>query len=186
MAILFRIIWVLWLLSEVLLGRLMKSKKDKAAEHDKNSLPIIWGTIIASISLSVLCTIYFDFPIGMGFIPAYAGLGLIVLGMAFRFIAIWSLGKHFTVDLSIRDDHKLVKTGMYAYVRHPSYTGSLLSFLGFGLSLNSWLCIPLSLIPVIISFMYRIRIEEKMLEKSFGEEYKQYQKETRRLIPWIY
>ncbi|NVO20722.1 MAG: isoprenylcysteine carboxylmethyltransferase family protein [Bacteroidetes bacterium] len=186
MTILFKIVWVIWLLSEVLLGRLMRSKNEKSAEHDKNSLVIIWVTILVSISMCVLSTVYLDFPIGLGFIPAYTGLVLIMLGMVIRFTAIRSLGKHFTVDLAIRKDHRLIKSGLYSYVRHPSYTGSLLSFLGFGLSLNSWPCIPLALLPVIISFMYRINVEEKMLEKSFGEEYKQYQHETKRLIPWIY
>jgi len=106
--------------------------------------------------------------------------------MAIRFISIWTLGKYFTVDVTIRDDHKLKKDGFYKIIRHPSYSGSLVSFIGFGISLNNWISLTTVVILIMISFIYRIRIEEKVLIDQFGKEYLDYKKNTYRLIPWIY
>jgi protein-S-isoprenylcysteine O-methyltransferase Ste14 len=106
--------------------------------------------------------------------------------MIIRFIAIYSLGRFFTVDLTIKDNHKIKKDGLYRLLRHPSYSGSLLSFLGYGLSLNDWISLIVIFIPVTIAFLYRIRIEEKLLTDQFGNDYIDYMKKTNCLIPFIY
>jgi protein-S-isoprenylcysteine O-methyltransferase Ste14 len=106
--------------------------------------------------------------------------------MMIRFAAIRTLGKFFTVDLAIKNDHRLIKNGLYKYIRHPSYTGSLLSFLGLGFSLNNWISLIVIFIPVLISFIYRIHIEEKLLIAQIGLAYTDYMKQTKRLIPLIY
>jgi protein-S-isoprenylcysteine O-methyltransferase Ste14 len=117
---------------------------------------------------------------------SYVGLLLIVSGMAIRFIAIRTLGKFFTVDLGIAHNHRLVNKGIYKYIRHPSYTGSLLSFLGLGLSFNNWISLFVIFIPVLISFVYRMNIEEELLLSQIGPDYEAYRKETKRLIPLVY
>ena len=75
---------------------------------------------------------------------------------------------------------------MYRFVRHPAYTGSLLSFLGLGLAFNNWLSLGLIFIPVLAAFLYRIKVEEKVLRGAFGRDYESYSAETARLIPWIF
>jgi protein-S-isoprenylcysteine O-methyltransferase Ste14 len=116
----------------------------------------------------------------------YLGLLTIVSGMILRFFSIRTLGKFFTVNLGTESDHKLVKKGLYSYIRHPSYTGSLMSFLGMGLSLNNWYSLFVIFIPVFVTFMYRINVEEKLLLDQFGTEYQEYTDHTKRLIPFIY
>ncbi|MEO8852326.1 MAG: isoprenylcysteine carboxylmethyltransferase family protein [Ginsengibacter sp.] len=61
----------------------------------------------------------------------YVGIAIIILGIILRLIAVASLGKFFTVDVTIRQNHRLKKDGIYKYLRHPSYFASLLSFIGF-------------------------------------------------------
>ncbi|HZX63206.1 MAG TPA: isoprenylcysteine carboxylmethyltransferase family protein, partial [Bacteroidales bacterium] len=119
------------------------------------------------------------------FIP-YLGLILIILGMILRFISVWSLGRLFTVDITIRDNHKIKKDGVYRIIRHPSYSGSLLSFIGFGISLNNWISLIIISILLTIAMLYRIKIEERLLIDQFGFKYLDYTKRTYRLIPWIY
>lgn len=80
----------------------------------------------------------------------------------------------------------LKKVGIYKYVRHPAYTGSLLSFYGFGISLNNWVSLLVVVIPVTAAFLYRMRVEEAMLSASMGAVYDEYKKQTYRLIPGIY
>lgn len=94
--------------------------------------------------------------------------------MVLRFFAVFTLGKFFTVDVALRPDHKIKKNGLYKIIRHPSYTGSLLSFFGFGLSLNNWISLFIIIFLVFPSFLYRIKVEENLLLKHFGEEFLNY------------
>jgi protein-S-isoprenylcysteine O-methyltransferase Ste14 len=71
-------------------------------------------------------------------------------------------------------------------IRHPSYTASLLSFIGFGLSLNNWYSLLIVVFAVVIVFLMRIRIEEKALTAQFGDEYLQYKKEAWGLLPFMH
>jgi protein-S-isoprenylcysteine O-methyltransferase Ste14 len=182
----FEIIWICWFLSEILLNRIFRSKKTDSKNFDKNSLRLIWLTIIISITLGVLSKSYLNCPISETSWLRYFGLLIIVAGMILRFIAIKTLGKFFTVDLSIHDSHKLISKGLYKYIRHPAYAGSLLSFFGFALSLNNWISLIIIFVPVLSSFIYRINIEEKMLIEELGLKYNDYKKNTKRLIPMIY
>ena len=182
----FEILWICWLLSEILLNRLVRSKNPDSKEVDKNSLNLIWIAIVISMTLGILSVNYWSAPIMPAGIALYLGSGFIIAGMIIRFTAVWSLGKFFTVNLGIQDNHRLVRTGLYKYIRHPSYSGSLLSFAGFCLSLNNWLSLLIIMIPVIATFINRINIEEKLLFGQFGSEYEEYRRKTKRLVPLIY
>ena len=146
----------------------------------------IWLTIILAACLSVIIFTYSIVPIFSNSKYRVIGLLLIILGMAIRLIAVFTLGKMFTVDVTIRKGHKVKKNGIYRWLRHPSYAGSLLSFVGFGLYLNNWLSLFVITIPMFIVFVMRIKIEENLLESQFGSEYTEYKKVTYRLIPFIY
>ena len=153
---------------------------------DKGSLLLIWIIIMISISFSVLISIHYYLPLSLHHQVPYAGLALIFVGIFLRLAAIISLGRFFTVDVTIRQDHQLKKDGLYKYLRHPSYFASLLSFIGFGVSLNNWLSLVLITVAMLTAFIIRIRIEEKVLSLQFGDEYTEYKKITRGLIPFIY
>jgi protein-S-isoprenylcysteine O-methyltransferase Ste14 len=96
------------------------------------------------------------------------------------------LGRLFTVDVTIRDNHQIKKDGVYRFIRHPSYSGSLLSFIGFGISLNNWLSLISVIALITIALVRRISIEEKVLTNQFGADYLEYKRRTYRMIPWIY
>ncbi len=182
----FKIIWITWCASEILLNRLMRSNSNDKKGHDKGSLRFIWIMIALAISFGFIFANYIKVPISNQLLISYVGLFIIIVGMAVRFISIWTLGKYFTVDVTIRDNHKIKKDGFYKIIRHPSYSGSLLSFIGFGTSLNNWISLTTVVILIMISFLYRIKIEEKILIGQFGKEYLDYKKNTYRLLPWIY
>jgi protein-S-isoprenylcysteine O-methyltransferase Ste14 len=180
----FWIVWALWCASEILLNLLLRSGDKKG--QDKGSLGIIWIIITVAISSGVLLADHTPFPISHRILIPYLGLSFVVIGMILRFVAIRALGKMFTVDVTIVKNHEIKKDGIYKTIRHPSYSGSLVSFIGFGLSLNNWLSLITVTVLVTIALMYRIRVEEKMLAKQFGNEYLLYQKTTWCLFPWIY
>jgi protein-S-isoprenylcysteine O-methyltransferase Ste14 len=92
----------------------------------------------------------------------------------------------FTVDVTIRENHKIKKDGLYKILRHPAYSGMIISFIGFGLSLNNWISFLVVAIPITSVMILRIKAEEASLLKQFGNEYSDYIKTTYRLMPWVY
>lgn len=164
----------------------MRSGSGDRKKQDKGSLWLIWITIAVSIfaALFIAANTYALIS-NAKFLP-YTGILIIVSGMFLRFFAIRSLGKFFTVDITIREKHELKTDGLYKLLRHPSYSGSLISFMGFGLSLNNWLSLLTVTSFIFAAFAYRIAKEEEMLLDTFGQKYTDYSKNTFRLIPWIY
>jgi protein-S-isoprenylcysteine O-methyltransferase Ste14 len=165
----------------------MRRSSEENKVLDSSSLKVLWITLILSISLGI----YFRrFSVGTISIYAsiihYIGLFLIIFGLVIRFFAIKKLKKFFTVTVAIQKDHRIVDTGIYKHLRHPAYLGNLISFLGLGFALQNWLTIIIIVIPIFGAISYRIYIEEKVLNKEFGEEYSNYSSRTKKLIPWIY
>ena len=117
---------------------------------------------------------------------AAAGLALMVVGTALRWAAIRALWSYFTVNVSILEGQRVVRAGLYGVVRHPSYTGLLLRYLGFGLAFANWLSAALVFLPLLCATVYRIRVEEEALRAHFGAEYESYASVTKRLVPGIY
>ena len=116
----------------------------------------------------------------------WLGLGLIVAGIVLRAAAILTLRRYFTVQVTIQDSHELVDRGLYRFLRHPSYTGALVSFIGLGFAFGSWLSLAIIVVAALIGFGYRIRVEEQALTAHFGERYRSYAARTKRLVPGIY
>jgi len=114
------------------------------------------------------------------------GLMFLVLGYAIRATAILTLGKYFTGVVVIKNDHQLIRTGPYRYLRHPAYTGTLLAHLGLGLAFANWFSLLFSTVPFLLAAMYRMRVEERALAETFGAEYSTYCETSKRLIPGVY
>jgi protein-S-isoprenylcysteine O-methyltransferase Ste14 len=106
--------------------------------------------------------------------------------LPFRWIAIVSLGKQFTIPVAIVIDHKLITHGVYRFVRHPAYSGIVLCLFGLGLSFENWIRVIILVVPPAAALLYRIHVEEKVLIRHFGSEYEEYVRRTKRLIPGIY
>ncbi|MFD1470632.1 methyltransferase family protein [Hymenobacter caeli] len=186
MPLLFLLVYAGWFLSEILLNRLMRSSAADQPNADKHSLGLIWATLLGANGLAVYLAEHSRWPVGPQRLVPELGLALIVLGVALRLLVIRSLGRFFTVDVTIREGHQLKTDGFYAYLRHPSYAASLLSFVGFGLSLNNWPALLLVTAATLAAFSYRIWVEEAVLTRQFGTAYTDYQKRTKRLIPAVY
>ena len=116
----------------------------------------------------------------------WLGLIFLVAGITVRWTAVYSLGKYFTGTVLIRNDHRLIRSGLYSYLRHPAYAGSLLAHLGIGLSFSNWFTLVFSSIPYLLAAAYRMRVEEQALREAFGVEYLEYSKTAKRLIPKLY
>ena len=114
------------------------------------------------------------------------GLALLLGGIVIRWSAVLTLGKYFTGTVLIKHDHRLIRSGLYKHLRHPAYTGALVAHLGLGLSFSNWFTIVLSSAPYVMAALYRIHVEERALGEAFGDEYLNYSRSTKRLIPKIF
>lgn len=186
----FYILMLLWLATEVFYKQRLSSNETDKKGKDKSSLNILWVIIILSISLSIFVSYIRFSTLALTIVKdqwiVYLGLILIFTGILSRIFIVRSLGKYFTVDVTIRQDHKIKKDGFYSVLRHPSYAASLLTFLGLGLYLNNWLSLIIACVPPFLAFSYRIAVEEKALVEQFGQDYLDYRKSTKKLIPYIY
>ncbi len=186
MTTLFYSVYSIWLVSEIALNRMLRAGGNDRPNKDRHSLLIIWITIIVAVVAAICVAGIVALPVYASAAFQYISLGIILLGVIIRLAVVVSLGKFFTVDVTIRQGHRLKKDGFYSKVRHPSYAASLLSFIGFGISLNNWLSLLLITAAVTAVFIYRINIEEQVLTEQFGDEYIAYKKRTKRLIPFVY
>jgi protein-S-isoprenylcysteine O-methyltransferase Ste14 len=115
-----------------------------------------------------------------------AGALIVALGSVIRVISIRALGRFFTARVRLHEGQTLIREGFYKYIRHPSYTGVLLGVLGCITLFASVLGFAAFVLLMIPSMLYRIRVEELALIEQFGDEYLEYCKNTKRLIPFIY
>jgi len=167
----------------LLWGRKKKSERD----WDKYSLAVFDVSGFLSVPLGIILGFTDTGRIHKGyFLVSLTGIVLLLLGTTLRWTAIFTLKKYFTVNVTILENHQIVKKGLYKHLRHPSYTGLLLRYLGLGLSYANWLSLALIFLPLLLSVLYRMRVEESALLQTFGNEYEEYSKGVKRLIPKVY
>jgi protein-S-isoprenylcysteine O-methyltransferase Ste14 len=183
---LLKYIVIIFPLSEITLLVFTRSKEKSSSKRDRGSLQLLWLTIIASISLTVVLQWYPTpaFQLPRSIITAIA-LCFLTGGLIVRWLSILSLGKFFTVDVAIQEEHILVLRGLYKYARHPSYTGLLIEFLGLAVYFGNWVSLIIIMIPITGAIAYRIRCEEIALLEKFGKQYEEYMTHTKSLIPGI-
>jgi protein-S-isoprenylcysteine O-methyltransferase len=180
--------------SELLLTITRRSRSKTGRKQDKSTLGMIWVVIAVSIAAGVFVARsrtlaagvvgLFDFP-ESEWILGFAIL-FFVAGLALRWWAIVTLGRFFTVDVVVEKDHEVVERGPFRWVRHPSYTGVLLAFVGWAMTLWNWVAMAVVLVPICVAFIRRMNVEEKALRDALGEKYEQYMRRTKRLVPGIY
>jgi protein-S-isoprenylcysteine O-methyltransferase Ste14 len=171
---------------EVFMNLRQRNKSKVATTSDKNSLWWLYGLITVGYALS--------FSIGatkVGRIYYWntffaIGMALVVKGFVIRIHSLLTLKQYFTYSVAKVENHKIIETGLYKFIRHPGYLGQLIIFIGISTSISNWLSILVMMIPVTLGYLYRIKVEERFMLEQLGEDYLNYQERTKRLIPMIY
>ena len=116
---------------------------------------------------------------------AWVGVVFGVVGVLLRLAALLTLRQRYTRTLRVEEGHLVERGGVYKYVRHPGYLGSLLCLNGIGLASGNLVIVLASLAATITGYAYRIRVEDAMLVKTFGDPYQRYRCEVPALLPFV-
>jgi protein-S-isoprenylcysteine O-methyltransferase Ste14 len=123
---------------------------------------------------------------GPRWLPAVAGIAVMWAGFTLRAWAVRTLGRFFRVEVTVDTDQMVVDTGPYARLRHPSYTGLLVFYLGLGICLDSYLSVAAAVLLPLAAVVNRIAHEERTLRRELGRAYEDYSSRTRRLVPLVW
>ncbi len=178
----------LWLMRSRLSG-------DASRKADRGSLRMLMAIIAGGVGLAWLAkralpqanfeSLFGLAPVAMTRLYCI-GLALFAAGVGLRWYSMAYLGRLFTFDVAVATDHRVVDSGPYRHIRHPAYTGSLLSFMGLGLCGGNALSMLVLLAPIVWGFLRRISIEEAALTSALGSHYADYAGRTKRLLPFVY
>ncbi|MHC4251577.1 MAG: methyltransferase family protein [Planctomycetota bacterium] len=161
------------------------SMTDKARDRGTGA-QIIWSIYVTQLA-AVLEAAYLRYPESVRWDPfATTALVLIAVGLSIRTWAVLTLGDLFTIHIAIRKDHSIVRSGPYAFVRHPSYLGAFILFVSTALLLHAWFSAVAAAGVLALAFARRIRREEEVLGEEFGEAYESYRSEVAAIIPGVW
>ncbi|HKB80496.1 MAG TPA: isoprenylcysteine carboxylmethyltransferase family protein, partial [Thermoanaerobaculia bacterium] len=119
-------------------------------------------------------------------LPAFwSGIAVMLCGALLRRHCFRVLGAFFNGAVTVREDHRVIDSGAYRWIRHPSYTGGMAIFLGIGIALANWVSLACLTVIPIAAYSYRILVEERALMLRIGEPYRDYARRTKRLIPFV-
>lgn len=165
----------------------LKGWRGGSANRDRFSRYLIIGGMLVGFMLAVAAANWLHIADITSLRPQvfYAGLALMLGGLVFRWVAIRQLGQFFVPEVVIQPGQHVIDRGLYRYLRHPSYTGTLLTVVGYGLALTNWLSLFIMLTVFLKIYLVRMLVEESALVEAFGDEYRQYMRRTKRIIPFI-
>jgi|SRR5271157_4607521 len=178
-------LWVAFEIGLVIRDRIHgrgKTTKDKGTIY-VNFIAIAAGMTLAGI-VSGKSAFFFSHERAIAVF--WTGTAIMLLGLGLRIWAIITLGKSFRTTVETHQDQRVISRGPYKRVRHPSYTGLLLTGCGYGIALQNWLSLIFAVALPLAALLCRIHIEERAMVESLGTEYERYQRRTKRLIPWIW
>lgn len=157
-----------------------------AARQDAGSLQIVLVTQF--VAMFAAFGIAFRAPRGAMPHPYacfWIGLAVMAAGSVLRHHCFRMLGSSFTGAVVVKREQVIIERGAYRWVRHPSYTGGLLIYLGMGLALGNWISLAVVAVLVPASYLYRVLVEERALLETLGEPYRDYMGRTKRFVPMV-
>ena len=119
------------------------------------------------------------------YLTYWTGTLILALGLAFSVWARVYLGRNWSATVTVKEDHELIRGGPYARVRHPIYTGLLLGFIGTAIVRGEWRGV-LAVLIAFVALWRKLRLEERWMTETFGEQYRRYREHTAALIPYLF
>jgi protein-S-isoprenylcysteine O-methyltransferase Ste14 len=186
------LIWALlitnacWLI--FLLYWLLSSRSVKPTQERVGGIGGYWHYV--SVALVVLLFNVPVYPLTLSLVPHSAGIAILgsvfaIGGLAIAIAARRTLASNWSGSVTFKRDHELITTGIYQYVRHPIYTGVLLMLLGTALLVGT-LGAMIGFLVLFITFWFKLKQEEALMERHFPREYPAYKRRVKALIPYVF
>jgi len=163
-----------------------RSESTTQEEHGDRSFWLITLAMMSVFFLSPLEYLFLSPSFTRNSCMQYSGIGLIIFGSALFVWARHTLGANYSGHASVKKGQELVRSGPYHYIRHPAYAGYLLMAFGISIGYSSLVGLVATLVLLLPSLFYRIKLEEQLLSDHFGEVYRHYVNATKRLIPSVW
>ena len=161
---------------------------DKSApRHDRSTAAqIVWSVYLTQLA-GIVEAIYFRYPDSLRWdAVTTAALVAMLAGLGLRVWAVVTLGRFFTWFITVYDDHQVIRSGPFRFIRHPAYGGALILFVATLVFLHAWVGAALSLVFQLFAYLRRIRYEEAMMIERLGERYQTYVREVGALMPLLW
>lgn len=176
----------IWIVSDLSIG--VRYRDGTAGPQDRGSKRVIGiavsGGVVGAALLPELVTVP---TLPRQRAAFWIGIGLVLFGVLFRQYAVRTLGEYFSIAVSVEETDTVVSSGPYRWVRHPSYTGGLITLIGLGVATGNWLSPGLVTVAGLLGYGYRIRVEERVLREKLGAAYEAYAERTPyRLVPGLW
>ncbi|HEY1748253.1 MAG TPA: isoprenylcysteine carboxylmethyltransferase family protein [Xanthobacteraceae bacterium] len=181
----FAVVWLAWLAYWFVAALNVKrtERRERFAPLILNRAPLVIGALLLAFERQPLHWLSSRFlPLSQAFY--WIGLFMLVAGLAF---AVWArryLGRNWSGIVTVKQDHELIRSGPYALVRHPIYTGLLFAILGTAVAIGEWRGL-IAFVLITAGFVIKLRTEEKFMSETFGTQYAHYRAEVPALIPFL-
>lgn len=178
-------LWILWLGYWALAARVTREtrRRENVASRLTHYGPLILGGLLLGVPGILGPELERQFH-GPAQIWLWIASALVAIGLGFAAWARVRLGANWSAEVTIKQNHELVRSGPYALVRHPIYTGVLFALIGTALSVDKWRAL-VGLALIAAGFLRKIVIEERFMQAEFGEAYEHYRAEVPALIPFV-
>jgi protein-S-isoprenylcysteine O-methyltransferase Ste14 len=182
----FPVVWIAFLI----FWRI-KAANTKSTQRLEPAASGILRLLIILVAIVLLSTTWIPLPWlyrpvwRAGFWPFWLGAAVTVSGLLFAVWAREHLGRNWSSQVSIKQDHELITTGPYAVVRHPIYTGILVGFLGLAIALSEVRGFVVFVLFFLV-FWAKLSKEEQWMRSQFGETYAKYVHRTAALVPYLF
>jgi protein-S-isoprenylcysteine O-methyltransferase len=158
-----------------------------APERDRGTAAqIVWSVYLTQF-LGAIEAVNFRYPQSLDWDAiTTAALVAMAAGLGLRVWAVLTLGRYFTWFITVYEDHKVIRSGPFRFIRHPSYCGALILFVATLVFIHAWVAVILSLVFQLFAYIRRIRYEERLMIERLGESYVTYRREVKALVPLIW
>jgi len=179
-------LWCVWLLYWRISAAGVKAvaRRESPASRAAHLVPLVIAGLLLCVSPIPRGGLLFERFLPRTLATYWSGTALLVLGLAFSVWARIHLGRNWSATVTVKHDHELIRGGPYARVRHPIYTGLLLGFIGTAIVRGDWRGV-LAVVIVLLALWRKLRLEERFMSETFGDEYRRYCEHTAALIPFL-
>jgi protein-S-isoprenylcysteine O-methyltransferase Ste14 len=177
----------IWILLELRV-RLRSRLNHQGARLERGSLLVVIASIYAGLGagFELAEKVQSAAIVDARWLLFVVGMVLMCAGIVIRQWAVALLGELFTIDVRVHPGQRVVERGPYRWVRHPSYTGLIMTFVGIGLALGNWAALLVLAVLPTAGLVVRIRFEERALLAGLGEPYRRFAAGRPHVFPGVW